>query len=91
MALAKEEHELPNLKIEIENDLEEAMDTDDGEVNKLSTVVLQGRAKDVEEGEVCEMKDDTQAEPRIVKTSDALMKAKTLPVKTCSIYAHCYC
>ncbi|XP_046389709.1 nuclear cap-binding protein subunit 3-like isoform X2 [Ischnura elegans] len=81
MALTKDEHELPNLKIEIENDLEEAMDTDDGEVNKLNTIVHHGRAKDVEEGEVCDVKDDTQAEPRIVKTSDTLPKTKTLPTR----------
>ncbi|XP_071445888.1 nuclear cap-binding protein subunit 3-like [Hetaerina americana] len=57
------------------------MDTDDGEVNKSNTIVLHGRTKDVEEGEVCEMKDDTQTEQRIVKTSDTLQKPKSLPIR----------
>ncbi|KAG8225485.1 hypothetical protein J437_LFUL009478 [Ladona fulva] len=76
MALAKGEHELPNLKIEIENDLDDAMEVDDVEITKQSTIVIHGRTKDIEEGEVCENKEDSNSEHRISKVLDAHPKTK---------------
>ncbi|CAG2055919.1 unnamed protein product [Timema podura] len=66
--------ELPNLKIEIENDFEEAMDTDDGEnsVKKSSTP----KDDETEEGEISDSKETEPVSPlfshRAVTTSSFL-------------------
>ena len=59
MAIAKEESELPNLKIEIENDLEETLGIDDDNIeDKVS------KEDGPEEGELSDSKDtDTEVKP----------------------------
>ena len=61
MAIPEASSELPNLKIEIENDLEETMEVDD---NGITTENLKNRDEEQEEGELSDSK-DTEAEAKL--------------------------
>jgi hypothetical protein len=82
MAIAKENGELPNLKIEIENDLEETMGIDDDNIeDKVS------KEDGPEEGELSDSKDtDTEVKTSMFGLS---MSTSSEPVWVllCTVYS----
>lgn len=80
MAIAKGDSELPNLKIEIENDLEETMGIDDDNIeDKVS------KEDGPEEGELSDSKDtDTEVKPTMFGLSTS---NEPIWVLLCTVYS----